>query len=87
MKVIHRIFVSAAALSLVTLAPAAQAQAAAPASFPSKTMTMVVPFSPGGGTDQVARLVAKHLSETLKTSVIVENKAGASTQIGTRVVV
>lgn len=87
MKVINRIFVSAAALSFVTLASAAHAQGAAPASFPTKTMTMVVPFSPGGGTDQVARLVAKLLSETLKTSVIVENKAGASTQIGTRAVV
>jgi tripartite-type tricarboxylate transporter receptor subunit TctC len=87
MKRIHRLFGWVAILSLATLAPVAYSQTVAPTSFPAKTITMVVPFSPGGGTDQVARLVAKHLFETFKTPVVVENKAGASTQIGTRAVV
>ena len=55
--------------------------------FPSKPIIMVVPFSAGGGTDQVARLVAQKLSESIKTSVLVDNRPGASAQIGTRSVV
>jgi tripartite-type tricarboxylate transporter receptor subunit TctC len=46
-----------------------------------------VPFPAGGGTDIVARLVAQKLSESLKGNVVVENKPGASAQIGTKYVV
>ncbi|WP_284335908.1 Bug family tripartite tricarboxylate transporter substrate binding protein [Comamonas sp. NoAH] len=60
--------------------------AAATASFaqdyPSAPITMVVPFAAGSGTDAVARVVATKLGERLKQPVIVENKAGASAQIG-----
>lgn len=60
--------------------------AAATASFaqnyPSAPITMVVPFAAGSGTDAVARVVATQLGERLKQPVIVENKAGASAQIG-----
>jgi len=52
--------------------------------FPTKPIRIVVPYSPGGGTDVVARLVAQKLSTKLGQSVIVENKPGASTNIGTR---
>lgn len=52
--------------------------------FPTKPIRIVVPYSPGGGTDVVARLVAQKLSTQLGQSVIVENKPGASTNIGTR---
>lgn len=55
--------------------------------YPSKTITLVVPFSAGGGTDIVARLVAVRMSEAMKTSVVVENKPGASAQIGNKFVV
>lgn len=55
--------------------------------YPSKPITMVVPFAAGGGTDLVARLVAQKLSESMKTPVLVDNRAGASSQIGTRNVV
>jgi tripartite-type tricarboxylate transporter receptor subunit TctC len=50
--------------------------------FPNKPIRIVVPYSPGGGTDTVARLMAERLSITLKQSVIVENKPGASANIG-----
>lgn len=55
--------------------------------FPSKPITLIVPFAAGGGTDVVARLVAQKLTESLKSPVVVENRAGASAQIGTRAVI
>lgn len=51
--------------------------------FPNKPIKLVVPYSPGGGSDFVARLFAQKLTETLGWSVIVDNKAGASGMIGT----
>jgi tripartite-type tricarboxylate transporter receptor subunit TctC len=51
--------------------------------FPSKTITIVSPFSPGGNTDLRARQIATPLSVLLGKPVIVENKPGASGNIGT----
>ncbi len=56
--------------------------AAAAQEFPSKPIRIVVPYSPGGGTDTVARLMAVRLSAAFGQSVVVENKAGASANIG-----
>jgi tripartite-type tricarboxylate transporter receptor subunit TctC len=46
--------------------------------YPSKLVTFIVPFPPGGVTDPVARMVGQKMSESVKQSVIVENKPGAS---------
>jgi len=51
-------------------------------SYPSRPITMVVGYSAGGATDILARLIAKSLTDELKQSVIVENKAGANSNIG-----
>jgi tripartite-type tricarboxylate transporter receptor subunit TctC len=50
--------------------------------FPSKVITVIVPFSAGGPSDTVARLLAQTMSPSLKTQVIVENVAGAGGTIG-----
>jgi tripartite-type tricarboxylate transporter receptor subunit TctC len=54
----------------------------ASAEFPDKTIRIVVPFAPGGGVDALARPFAKELGDILKQSVIVENKASNTGQIG-----
>lgn len=55
----------------------------AAANFPSKTITMVVPYAPGGSSDTRARQVAAKMSTFLGQTVIVENKPGAAGNIGT----
>lgn len=54
--------------------------------FPSKPITIVVGYGAGGGVDTVSRVVANRMSEVLASSVVVENKPGASGNIGARAV-
>jgi tripartite-type tricarboxylate transporter receptor subunit TctC len=55
--------------------------------YPSKTITIIVPFSAGGGVDAVARLLAEKLRVSLKQTVVVDNKAGGSGMIGALAVI
>jgi tripartite-type tricarboxylate transporter receptor subunit TctC len=57
---------------------------AAQAAYPERLVKIVVPFAPGGGTDVVARALAQEMSKDLGVSVIIENKPGAGTIIGTQ---
>ena len=54
------------------------------ASYPERLVKIVVPFAPGGGTDSVARTLAQEMAKDLGQSVIIENKPGAGTIIGTQ---
>ena len=67
--------------ALATLAGAAAAQA-----FPSKTLTIVVPFPPGGGPDVAARVLAEKIGPKLGQAVVVENKPGAGALVGASLV-
>ena len=75
---VHRALALAAAAIVLGIAGAALGQDA----YPSKPITLIVPFPPGGVADIVGRPFADALSRELKTPVIIENKAGAGGGIG-----
>ena len=66
-----RLIAGLAALAALAAVPAA-AQ-----TYPSRQITMVVPFAAGGPTDIIARIMADHMSRTLGQTIVVENPAGA----------
>lgn len=70
-----------AAAACAGLSPAAWAQA-----YPSKPITLIVPYSPGGVVDASARLLGDQLAKALGGSVVIENKPGASGNIGMQAV-
>ncbi len=82
MQLSCRQWIAASLLATLAITPAAMAQ-----DYPSKPITIVVPFSAGGGVDTVARMLAEKLRITLKQNVIVDNKAGGSGMIGALAVV
>ena len=67
-------------LSALLLALAAAGNAFA--AYPDKPVTVVVPFPPGGASDQIGRVVAQKLQEKMGGSFIIDNKAGATGTIG-----
>lgn len=66
-----------ACLSTFAISTSAQAE-----DYPSKPITLSVAYSPGGGNDTVARLMAKHIEPYIGTRVVVENQPGAGGQVG-----
>jgi tripartite-type tricarboxylate transporter receptor subunit TctC len=72
---------SSCAFAIAALVVAASSAAHA-ADYPSQTIKIVVPFTPGGGVDVVARVIAPRLGELLGQSVIIENRGGAGGSIG-----
>ena len=63
------------------------ATASAQGGYPNKPIKLLVPFTPGGGTDQLARIVAQKMSESMGQQIIVENKPGGNTLVATEQVV
>jgi tripartite-type tricarboxylate transporter receptor subunit TctC len=62
------------------------AASAMAADYPTRPIKLVVPYAPGGGADAVARIVAKKAGEALGQSIVIENKGGAGSIVGTEVV-
>lgn len=69
-------------LARTLIAACALAAAVAQAAFPERPITLVVPYAPGGGADAAARLLATRMGARLGTSIIVDNRPGASGTIG-----
>jgi tripartite-type tricarboxylate transporter receptor subunit TctC len=70
----------------LVMACALSCAALAQANYPEKPSTLVVPFAPGSGADIVARIIAKGLSETIKATVVIDNKPGANGALGAQAV-
>lgn len=77
MNTLRRTICTALLALPLTMATTAQA-----ATWPTRPITMIVPFPPGGPTDLVARLMASQLSQQLGQTIVVENKGGANATIG-----
>jgi len=69
---------AAAAVAMVVCAPAAAQD------YPTRSITLIVPYPAGGGVDALARVVAEKLSVALGQQVVVDNRAGGSALVGTR---
>ena len=76
-----RALAAAVALTAIAVAQVAHAQ-----SFPTKPVRLIVPFSPGGGTDITARAIAQKLGERWGHQVVVDNRPGAAGDIGADIV-
>src|SRR5712672_2234573 len=76
----RKLWVALAAISVAALA------CQAGSSQTQRTIRIIIPFPPGGSTDMVARLLADQISRTPGISMIVENRPGAGTVIGTEAV-
>jgi tripartite-type tricarboxylate transporter receptor subunit TctC len=84
MKLPRRNFLhlAADAAALPALSRIARAQ-----TYPSRPVRIIVPFSPGGGSDVAARLIGQRLAERLGQPFIIDNRPGGASNIGTEVVV
>ena len=78
--------VAIAALAVAAAVAAEGGSSPTQANYPTRTVKLIVPYPPGGGTDLLARLLAQQLELKWKQSVIVENLGGAGGNIGAQAV-
>ncbi len=75
---VKKLVVALAALAAAMATAAVQAQA-----YPSKPVRIIIPYTPGGGTEAAGRLLANHLTQVLNQSFVLESRPGGNTVIGT----
>src|SRR5258708_28864871 len=73
-------------LSIVSLALAGFATTAAAQEYPTRPITLVVPYAAGGGNDIMARVAADKMSPVIGQQIVIENRGGAGGSIATRAV-
>lgn len=73
-------------IGLLTLLGAFSPVFASTSDYPTKSIRLVVPYTPGGGADLIARMLGKILSSSLKQNVVIDNRPGGNTIIGTELV-
>ena len=78
--------VARAALGLPALGLLALASPAFAQSYPSRSITLIVPFAPGGPADFIGRLIGLKLAEELGQQVVIDNRSGANTIVGAQAV-
>ena len=78
MTILHRILVACGMMLLGATANAQTNVQADVQAYPSKPITIIVPFGPGSATDTIARIIGQHLSTALNQTVVIENKPGAN---------
>jgi tripartite-type tricarboxylate transporter receptor subunit TctC len=86
LKTKYRLIATALAACLAVGSATAVSAAADANSYPDRPIRFVVPFPPGGAADVVARLLAQRMSESLGKQVVIDNRGGASTIIGSEIV-
>src|SRR5262245_50172693 len=79
-KRIHHIVI-AAVIAVVAAAHPARSQ-----DYPTRPITLIVPFTPGGSPSVIARAISDRLSESLGQPIVIDNRGGAGTTIGARAV-
>src|SRR5579872_351800 len=76
--------VSLCILALVSVALAGSGDAARAQSYPNRTLTLIIPFPPGGSTSIVGRVIADKMSQLLGQAIVVDNRGGAGGTVGTK---
>lgn len=77
---------AALACAMLATAPSVRAQGQSSEAYPAKAIRVIVPLAPGGGGDIIARAVGQKLAENMRQPVVVDNRPGGATMIGTEIV-
>ena len=80
----RRVYLAATVLGIIVAGSWGPASPAAAQTYPTRTITLIVPYPPGGGVDSMARIVGEKLSAALGQQVVVDNRGGGGGNIGTR---